>query len=73
VSGQSEKLVDSKGRSIWSIYAEPISNEDVEAIKQVGRSDQDDVLRAMLDQPGKSLLELIVRKAIRCFWSGLRV
>jgi hypothetical protein len=33
----------------------------------------DDVLRAMLDQPGKSLLELIVRKAIRCFWSGLRV
>jgi hypothetical protein len=58
VAGKSEKLVDSKGRSIWSIYAEPISNEDVEAIKQVGRSDQDDVLRAMLEQPGKSLLEL---------------
>jgi hypothetical protein len=58
VAGKSEKLVDSKGRSIWSIYAAPISNEDVEAIKQDGRSDEDDVLHAMLDQPGKSLLEL---------------
>jgi hypothetical protein len=58
VAGKSEKLVDSKGRSIWSIFAEPISNEDLEAIKQVGRSDQDDVLRAMLEHPGKSLHEL---------------
>ena len=30
----------------------------MEDIKAVGRSDQDDVLRTMLEHPGKSLLEL---------------
>lgn len=54
---QSEKLVDSKGRKIWSIFASPISNEEVERIKQFGRDDQDEVLRVMLDQPGRSLLD----------------
>jgi hypothetical protein len=58
VAGKSEKLVDSKGRSIWSIFARPISNEEQEEIEKAGHSDQDRVLRAMLDQPGKSLLEL---------------
>jgi AAA domain/RepB DNA-primase from phage plasmid len=58
VAGQSEKLVDTKGRAIWSIFARPITNEEVETLKESGRSDQDAVLRAMLDQPGRSLLEL---------------
>jgi hypothetical protein len=58
VPGKSEKLVDSKGRQIWSIFARPISNEEQEAIEKTGHSDQDKVLRAMLDQPGRSLTEL---------------
>ena len=58
VPGKSEKLVDSKGREIWSIFAQPISNEEQEAIEKAGHSDQDKVLRAMLDQPGRSLTEL---------------
>jgi hypothetical protein len=55
VAGRSEKLVDTKGRSIWSVFATPISDAEMEAIEQVGHSDQDDVLRAMLDQPGLSV------------------
>src|SRR5262249_27174437 len=35
VAGKSRKLVDTKGRSIWSIFAWAISNEEVEAIKKV--------------------------------------
>ena len=58
VAGESEKLVDSKGRAIWSIVARPVSNEEIETIKKAGRSDQDGMLRAMLDHPGSSLLEL---------------
>ena len=58
VAGQSDKLVDSKGRHIWTIFARAVSNEEVEAIKKVGHSDQDDVLRAMLNKPESSLLEL---------------
>jgi hypothetical protein len=58
VRSRSEKLVDTKGRLIWSVFARPLSDEEVEAINKGGRSEQDDVLRAMLDEPGRSLLEL---------------
>jgi hypothetical protein len=58
VAGKSEKLVDSKGREIWTIFARPISKEEQEAIEKAGHSDQDKVLRTMLDQPGRSLTEL---------------
>jgi hypothetical protein len=58
VAGKSEKLVDTKGRKIWSIFASPISNEEMEAIEKIAHTDQDDVLRAMLDQPGLSLVAL---------------
>ena len=57
VAGTSEKLVDKKGRSIWSIFARPITNEEQEAIEKAGHSEQDRLLRSMLDQPGCSLLE----------------
>jgi len=58
VAGRSEKLVDTKGRSIWTVVARPISNEEMEALEEVGHSDQDDVLRAMLDEPGLSMMEM---------------
>jgi AAA domain/RepB DNA-primase from phage plasmid len=58
VAGKSEKLVDSKGRSIWTIVARSISNEEQEHIEKQGHTDQDALLRAMLDLPGSSLVEL---------------
>src|SRR6266540_4193750 len=58
VAGRSEKLVDTKGRPIWTVFARPISNEEQEAIEKIGRSDQDDLLRAMLDLPGCSLVDI---------------
>jgi hypothetical protein len=57
VPGKSPLLVDTKGREIWTVFARPISNEDVEQLKQGGRKDQDMLLRAMLDKPGASLIE----------------
>jgi DNA-binding PadR family transcriptional regulator len=58
VAGKSEKLVDTKGRSIWSVFARPISDTEMEATEAVGHSDQDDMLRAMLDKPGLSVKDL---------------
>ena len=58
VAGTSEKLIDTKGREIWTIFARPISNEEQEVIQKQGRSNEDEVLRALLDQPGRSLYEL---------------
>lgn len=55
VAGQSEKLVDTKGRFIWSVFAKPISEAEIEATEAMGTSDEDDVLRAMLDNPGISV------------------
>jgi predicted transcriptional regulator len=40
------------------VFARPVSDEDVEQLKNKGRSDQDALLRAMLDKPGDSLLEI---------------
>jgi hypothetical protein len=58
VPGKSPLLVDTKGREIWTVFARPISDEEVEQLKKGGRSDQDAVLRAMLDEPGRSLSEI---------------
>lgn len=58
IPAQDDKLIDSKGRRTWSVYAEQISDAERETLKQAGLSDQDKVLRAMLDHPGSSLAEL---------------
>jgi hypothetical protein len=58
VSATSDKLKDTKGRSIWTVYAAPISNEEQENIERQGRSQQNDLLSAMLNDPGRSLIEL---------------
>jgi hypothetical protein len=61
VPAQSEKLVDSKGKKIWTVYAEAISSEQQDAIEQQGHSNQDELLRAMMEQPGLSLNDLAKR------------
>jgi hypothetical protein len=58
VPGKSPLLIDTKGREIWTVFARPVSDEDVEQLKSRGRSDQDSLLRSMLDEPGRSLLEI---------------
>jgi hypothetical protein len=58
IPATSDKLVDSKGRAIWTVFAEPITDTEKEALEQRGRTDQDEVLRAMLKTPGASTGEL---------------
>jgi hypothetical protein len=58
VAGQSDKLVDSKGRNIWTIIAEPISDVEQEQLEQAGERNQNELLRCMLDYPGLSVREL---------------
>jgi DNA-binding IclR family transcriptional regulator len=40
------------------VFVRPLSEEEQESIVQAGHSDQDRALRAMLDQPGRSLMEV---------------
>jgi hypothetical protein len=54
----SPKLIDSKGRPVWSIYAEAISSAERETLKDAGYMEQDRVLRVMLEHPGCSLTEI---------------
>jgi hypothetical protein len=58
VPATSNRLVDSKGRSIWSIYAEPISQAQQEEMESWGMRNQDDLLRALLTNAGGSMSEL---------------
>src|SRR5262249_17795856 len=58
VSATSDKLKDDKGRSIWTVYAETVSAEETEAITKTRRTDQDVVLRALLEHPGLSIAGL---------------
>ena len=58
IPAQSPKLVDSKGRLVWSIYAQAVSDAEQETLKDVGHAEQDKVLRVMLDHPGCSLAEI---------------
>ena len=54
-AGTSEKLVDAKGRSIWSVYAKEISTAEQEDIEQQGVKNQNELLRIMLDFPDEPL------------------
>jgi hypothetical protein len=58
VTADSDKLVDSKGRKIYTVYAESISNEEQDDIEKQGRSNQDELLQTMLEHPGLSMNEL---------------
>jgi DNA-binding PadR family transcriptional regulator len=58
VPGQSDKLIDTKGRNVWTITAHPISDAEQEQIEEAGSRNQDELLRTMLDFPGLSVTEL---------------
>jgi hypothetical protein len=58
VPATSDRLVDSKGRQIWSVYAEPISQEQQEEMENWGTLNQNDLLRALLTNVGGSMSDL---------------
>jgi hypothetical protein len=58
IKSTSLKLVDTRGRLVWTVYAEPISDAEKSAMEQAGHAKTDDVLRVMKENPGKSLSEL---------------
>jgi hypothetical protein len=58
VSGQSDKLIDTKGRHVWSVFAKPISDDEVKVRNDAGRDNRDKVLREMLIHPGASIADL---------------
>jgi hypothetical protein len=58
MSSTSVKLVDSKGRFIWTVTAHILTDEEIGDIEAHGLSDQNQVLHAMLEQPGYSFIEL---------------
>jgi hypothetical protein len=51
VAGTSDKLIDSKGRSIWTVYAEAISTAEHDEITQTKVVEQNSLLRAIMDNP----------------------
>jgi hypothetical protein len=65
VPAQSPKIIDSKGRKVWSIYAEAVSDAEQERLEGIGHSEQRYVLEDMLEHPGSSLTEI----AKRLHWS----
>jgi AAA domain len=57
VPGTSKKLVDAKGRSIWTVTATPITEKERDVIDNSARAKNDDLLTMMKNSPGLSLSE----------------
>lgn len=60
-----DALIDAKGRHIPSVRAVPVSDLDQEGITRSTRTDEDTLLAAMLEQPGRSIAQL----AATCGWT----
>jgi AAA domain/RepB DNA-primase from phage plasmid len=54
VSGTSDKLVDTKGRSVWTVTATPITETERDGIDTFARAERDDLLVEMYNFPGLS-------------------
>jgi hypothetical protein len=54
----SEKLKDSKGRLMWTVFAEPVSEGEREAMENAGEKKRDQLLFTMKDRPAASIAEL---------------
>jgi len=68
VSGISEKLKDTKGRSVWTVTAEPITQDDKLALEDTGRDRQNELLCMMKSRASLSLSELA--EALRWFYKN---
>ena len=52
------KLRDSKARTIWTVLAQPLSEEDRAAVEAAQQSDANAILLLMFDTPGLSLMDM---------------
>jgi hypothetical protein len=60
VSATSDKLRDSKGRLIWTVFAAPVAEAERAAMEEAGDRKRNDLLRAMASRPACSIHELAV-------------
>jgi hypothetical protein len=60
VEATSEKLKDGKGRSIWTVFAEPVGEAEREAIEAAGERNRNALLCVMKNGPARSIAELAV-------------
>jgi hypothetical protein len=58
IAATTEKLKDQKGRPMWTVYAEPISAEEMEMEDAAAEQRLDRVLRILDDGPGKSMSDI---------------
>jgi hypothetical protein len=56
--GTTEKLKDKKGRLIWTVTAEPISETEKSVMEEGGRARQNELLLLLQAQPGLSLSKM---------------
>ena len=56
--GTSDRLKDSKGRNIWTITAQPVSEEEHTALDDQARSEQDQVMAELLARAQASIAEI---------------
>jgi predicted transcriptional regulator len=54
----SEKLKDSKGRLMWTVFAQPVDEKEREAMENAGERKRDQLLMIMKDRPASSIAEL---------------
>jgi hypothetical protein len=58
IRDQSPNIVDSKGRRMWSVYAQAISAVEHERLEGIGYMEQEQVLRVIAKHPGCSLTDI---------------
>jgi hypothetical protein len=56
-----ERLKDSQGRQIWSVFAKPASEQDQENISKAMEADLAAVMAAIRDEPGISIASIAIR------------
>ena len=67
IVGISDKLKDSKGRSISTVFAEPITDAEREVMDETADTEKSEVLSLMREKPGLSLA--VMAKELGWFYS----
>jgi hypothetical protein len=58
VEGTSEKIKNSKGRLMWTVWAVPVGEKEREAMENASEAKRDQLLKVMKDRPAASIAEL---------------
>ena len=68
IVGFSDKLKDSKGRSISTVFAQPITDAERDVMDEKASTEKYEVLSLMREKPGLSLA--VMAKELGWFYSG---